>query len=63
MHLERAAGRSRLWIMLGCEPADASSRADAIPCEYPLAWNKATKQFEFAPLSTIKLPAHVPDRN
>lgn len=58
MRLERRTGRDTLWIKVGgelCGQSGESSNADAIACERPLVWNKTTQQFDFAPLSTIKI--------
>jgi hypothetical protein len=60
MRLERESvrGRQILWLTVGgklCGRSDPPSNAEAIHCERSLIWNKTTKRFEFAPLSTIKI--------
>jgi hypothetical protein len=58
MRLERTGGHSRLWLSVGgklCGQSGLPSHAEAIQCERPLAWNKATRTFKFGPLSTIKI--------
>jgi hypothetical protein len=63
MRLEGTAGHARLWLTVGgelCGQTGSFSRAEAISCERPLVWNTLTKQFEFAPLATVKLLKQVP---
>jgi hypothetical protein len=60
MRLERESmrGRQILWLTVGgklCGRSDPPTSTEAIRCERSLVWNKTTKQFEFAPLSTIKI--------
>jgi hypothetical protein len=65
MRVEGTAGHARLWLTVGgelCGQTGSFSHAEAIACERPLAWNKLTKQFEFAPLAAIKSIGQVPTR-
>lgn len=58
MRLEHQIGHDTLWLHVGgplCGQSGSPSYADSVQCERPLAWNNATGEFDFAPLSTIKI--------
>jgi len=58
MRVEHRSSGDVLWLNVGgplCGQSGSPSHADSIECKRPLLWTKTGQEFEFAPLSIIKI--------
>lgn len=65
MRLERTGNKAALWLGVGgplCGQENPPNEADSIRCERPLVWNKTTKHFDLALLSTARFQRPAPTK-
>lgn len=56
--IEGAGPAAKLWLTVGgpnCGRKPAADFASESFCDRPLAWNGKTRQFDFAPVSTVRM--------
>jgi hypothetical protein len=58
VRIEESATPSRVWLGVSgatCGKPQAATFAEEAFCDRPLAWNAKARQFEFAPVSTVRM--------
>ena len=62
MKLEVVGSSQTLWLRVGgplCGQAGSPTHAEAMDCDRPIAWGKEHQRFDFAPLTSIRIPGRI----